>query len=106
MRVFPLLRKLRAPLSRRREHRREPTAIAVDWHLFGSAVHHVSTTKDLSSRGAMLESVSRMPVGTPLVLALHTATGPVEVHARVAWSAEAGMGLRFTRPVTLEHRTG
>jgi len=70
----------------------------VDWRLFGSAVHRVSTTRNLSRYGAMLESVSEVPVGAPLVLAVETREGPIQLHARVAWTAVTGMGVRFTQP--------
>jgi hypothetical protein len=100
---MPLLHTLRSlvrSISARRAHRRVPQALPVDWHLFGSRVHHLSTTLDLSPGGAMLHSVTRLPVGSPLVLAVTTTEGPVEVHARVAWSAEPAMGVRFTRPIS------
>jgi hypothetical protein len=99
MALFHLLRNLALSLSPRRAHRRVPRALPVDWHLFGSKVHHLSTTLDLSSGGAMLHAVAPLPVGAPLVLAVSTTDGPLEVHARVAWSAEPAMGVRFTRPL-------
>jgi len=73
-------------------------ALVADWHLFGSALHHRSATEDLSPGGALLSSVKSSPIGSPLVVALATARGPVEVHARVAWSEPTRMGIRFTRP--------
>ena len=91
-----LLQRLRSSLAQRRQHPRVPNVIPVEFRLFGSAVRHISTTRDLSSRGTMLEAVSQLPVGSPLVLAFPTNHGPVERHGRVAWSAAAGMGVRFT----------
>jgi hypothetical protein len=89
-----------ARLGRRRAQR-APAAVIVDWHAFGSAVHHRSRTEDLSQGGAMVSSMKPMPVGSPLVVALATARGQLELHARVAWSEPTRMGLRFTRPVDL-----
>jgi hypothetical protein len=81
----------------RRQHPRRPSNLAVDWHLFGSKVGHISTLVDLSRGGAFVRAAYPRDVGSPIVLELPTADGPINVHARVAWSTEQGMGLRFTR---------
>jgi hypothetical protein len=92
---------LLASLSRRRTHRRMPAVVPVDWRVFGTAVHCVSTTADLSPGGAFVHTASLRPVDTPLVLEIATPSGEVEVHARVAWTGPRGMGVRFTRAVPL-----
>jgi Tfp pilus assembly protein PilZ len=71
--------------------------LAVDWHAFGSAVHRVSTTADVSPGGAFVCTAEPRPVGSALVLEMATPKGPVAVHARVAWTDPRGMGVRFTR---------
>jgi hypothetical protein len=101
MHVPRTLRRACLSLLARRRHPRTPTAVAVDWHVFGSAVHHRSLTWDISPSGAKMSSLSPMPVGSPLVVALATARGRVEVHARVAWSKATDMGVRFTRPAAI-----
>jgi PilZ domain len=93
------LRRFCLSLLGRRHTRRTPAGLAVDWHVFGSAVHHRSRAEDLSQGGAMVSSVKPVPVGSPLVVALATGRGPLELHARVAWSESTRMGIRFTRPV-------
>jgi hypothetical protein len=97
MQPSDLYRRLFASPARRRAHRRVPAALAVDWRVFGTAVHCVSTTLDLSPGGAFLHTADRRPVNTPLVLEIATPGGGVELHARVAWSGPRGMGVRFTR---------
>jgi hypothetical protein len=96
MRPLQLLRVCLAWISRHRQERRLASAVPVDWHVFGSGVHRRSFTQNVSASGAMLDAVSPMPVGAPLVLTIETDSGPTLVHARVAWSKEAGMGVRFT----------
>lgn len=85
--------------SARRRHARQPTNMTVDWHLFGSQVGHISALRDLSPGGAFVRAAYPRDVGSPIVLELPTAAGPVNVHARVAWCGRNGMGLRFTKPV-------
>jgi hypothetical protein len=77
--------------------RREPSAVKADWHIFGSQVHRVSVTSDISRGGAFVLTSDPKPKHTPVVIQLETARGLVERHARVAWSDSRGMGLRFTR---------
>jgi len=98
MRFANVLKASFRSLLGRRRHPRAPAAIAVEWHRFGSKVRHRSETVDLGAGGAMVTSVSPTPPGSPVVVALATEAGPVEVHARVAWSEATRMGLRFTRP--------
>jgi len=90
----------------RRRHPRTPVAIAVEWHRFGSKVRHRSETVDLGAGGAMVSSANPTPPGSPVVVALATRAGPVEVHARVAWSEPTRMGLRFTRPLSAATTAG
>jgi hypothetical protein len=99
MHVSTALRRLYLSLRGRRNDPRTPAAVNVDWHVFGSAVHHRSATEDLSRGGAMVSSLKPMPVGSPLVVALAIASGRLELHARVAWSHATRMGVRFTRPL-------
>ncbi len=102
MRRMRLPSLLRRPLSRlpwRRDHERDTAVLAVDWHPFGSAVHRLSTTADISPGGAFVCTVAPRPVGSPVVLAMETSAGPLEVHGRVAWTDPRGMGVRFTRSV-------
>ncbi len=75
--------------------------VAVDWRHFGSRMHSVSSTMDLSRGGAFVLTADPRPVGTPIVLALKAAGGTLERHARVAWKSSRGMGLRFTRTLPL-----
>jgi hypothetical protein len=82
----------------RRAHRRDAAALRVDWRVFGSGVHHVSTTGDLAPGGAFVHTPDAKPAGSPIVLDVETPRGErVTMHARVAWSGLRGMGLRFTR---------
>jgi hypothetical protein len=99
MAIVNLLRRLFSLLGRR-AHRREPRAMHVEWHLFGSGVRHRSTTGDFGEGGAFLTTPDTKPAGSPVVLELAHEAGaePRTVHARVAWSGTRGMGLRFTRP--------
>jgi hypothetical protein len=94
-----MLYRVCAPLLARRQHRRGRAALPVDWRVFGSGVGHRSSTKDLSRCGAMVATASKAPVGSPLVIGLTTPQGELSVHARVAWSSETRMGIRFTRPL-------
>jgi len=94
-----ILRRVMGPLLARRQHRRARASLPVDWRLFGSVVGHRCSTNDLSSCGAMLETVTEAPVGAPLVIGLTTRQGALEVHGRVAWSSRSRMGIRFTRPL-------
>lgn len=74
----------------------------VDWHAFGSVVHRVSTTADVSSGGAFVCTANPMPTGSPVVLELAMPRGRIQVHARVAWTDPRGMGVRFTRRARVE----
>jgi hypothetical protein len=98
MRLFQLVRTWFVSLARHRQERRLASAVRVDWHVFGSGVHRRCSTKNVSAGGAMLDAVSPMPVGAPLVLTIETDSGPAVLHARVAWWKETGMGVRFMRP--------
>jgi hypothetical protein len=98
MRLFQLVRTWFASVARHRQERRLASEVQVDWHVFGSGVHRRSLTKNVSAGGAMLDAVSPMPVGAPLVLTIETESGPALLHARVAWWKETGMGVRFTSP--------
>ncbi len=99
MRVLPSLWSRLVSLLGRRRHARKATTATVDWHSFGSKVGHISALVDVSQGGAFVRAAYPREVGTPIVLDLPTAKGTVHVHARVAWSGPAGMGLRFTRPL-------
>jgi hypothetical protein len=93
---------LRRPISRlpwRRDHERDTATLAVDWHPFGSGVHRVSTTADVSPGGAFVCTAEPRPVGSAVVIEMETSHGPLEVHGRVAWTDPRGMGVRFTRSV-------
>ncbi len=92
----------RPHLRLRRAHEREAILIEADWHAFGSGVHHVSTTADVSPGGAFLCTAEPMAPGSPLVLELALPRGRIQVHARVAWTDPRGMGVRFTRRPRLE----
>jgi hypothetical protein len=99
-----LLSSLRAralSLVTRRKQRRSASSITVQWRLFGSGVQHVSRLADLSPGGAFVHAADPKPVGSPVVLELVSGPRHVNVHARIAWTAPSGMGLRFTRPVLL-----
>ena len=102
MRLAALLGRSLSARLWRRGHERQTTAVTVDWHSFGSAVHGVSTTADVSPGGAFVCTAQPRPVGSALVLELVTPRGPVAVHARVAWTDPRGMGLRFTRTAAIE----
>ncbi len=93
--------RLVALLGRRR-HARRPSNLAVDWRPFGSQVGHISALSDLSAGGAFVRAAYPREVGSPSVIALPTAKGKVNVHARVAWCSRDGMGLRFTRELPVE----
>jgi hypothetical protein len=97
MRLATLLRRPLSGRPWRRGHERDATMVAVDWHTFGSAVHRISTTADVSPGGAFVCTAEPRPVGSALVLEMATPRGPMEVHARVAWTDPRGMGVRFTR---------
>ena len=97
MRLATLLRRPLSGHPWRRGHERDAAMLAVDWHAFGSAVHRVSTTADVSPGGAFVCTAEPRPVGSALVLEMATPKGLVEVHARVAWTDPRGMGIRFTR---------
>ncbi|HEY3822445.1 MAG TPA: PilZ domain-containing protein [Polyangiaceae bacterium] len=103
MRLATLLRRpIDALVPRaRRGHERDVALIAVDWHEFGSSVHRVSTTADVSPGGAFVCTAVPRPVGSAVVLEMGTPRGRVEVHARVAWMDPRGMGVRFTRTAEL-----
>jgi hypothetical protein len=99
---------LLSSLPWRRGHRRTRATLGIDWRLFGSAVHHLSTVGDVSRGGVFVRTASPAPAGSPVVLDLETPDGRVEldVHARVAWSSPHGMGLRFTRALRLDTASG
>jgi len=100
-----LLRGTRSPrvaARARRAHERATALVPVDWHPFGSMVHGVSTTADVSDGGAFVCTARPMAPGRPLVLELGLPGGRVEVHARVVWTDERGMGVRFTRRARVE----
>jgi hypothetical protein len=101
MRLATLLRRPLTGRPWRRRHERDAAMLAVDWRAFGSGVHRVSTTADVSPAGAFVCTAEPRPVGSPLVLELATPRGPVEVHARVAWTDPRGMGVRFTRTAAI-----
>jgi hypothetical protein len=75
--------------------------LSVDWRAFGSRVRHASVLADMSPGGAFVHAVDLRPVGSPIVLEVATRGGPLNVHARVAWTGPSGMGLRFTRATAL-----
>jgi hypothetical protein len=108
MRLTSLFRRARARAQAlgkrpwRRADEREAALVPVDWHAFGSSVHRVSTTADVSPGGAFLCTAEPMPPGSPLVLELTMPRGRIEVHARVAWTDPRGMGVRFTRRPRIE----
>jgi hypothetical protein len=102
MRFSSFFRRAAAQRPWRRAHERDAALVRVDWHAFGSAVHRVSTTADVSSGGAFVCTAAPMPPGSPLVLELSTPRGPIELHARVAWTDPRGMGVRFTRRRSIE----
>jgi hypothetical protein len=97
MQLADLFRRVLSFLPWRRAHDRRRTTLAVDWRVFGSAVHRVSPAADFSCGGAFVRTAEPKQVDTPLVLALTTPRGNVEVHARVAWTGALGMGVRFMR---------
>ena len=94
--AFIALRRWLLSLSARRKHPRVASRAPVEWHVFGSAVRHLCRLGDLSASGAFLRTPAPRPVGSPIVLELGAPRGTVTVHARVAWTAPTGMGLRFT----------
>ncbi|HEX3344969.1 MAG TPA: PilZ domain-containing protein [Polyangiaceae bacterium] len=102
MSLTTLLRRSFSARPWRRRHERDAALVGVDWRAFGSAVHRVSTTADVSPGGAFVCTAVPRPVGSPLVLRMTTTRGPVEVHARVAWTDPRGMGVRFTRSAPLD----
>ncbi|MGO8994479.1 MAG: PilZ domain-containing protein [Polyangiaceae bacterium] len=102
MRIPSAVRRLYLSFLRRRQHPRAPASVVVDFRLFGSGVHHRSTTEDLSPGGALVTALAPLPLGSPVVVTLPTAQGRTEIHARVAWSGPTRMGLRFTRPLALD----
>jgi hypothetical protein len=96
MSILGLVRRA-CSFSLRSRSPREPSALKADWRLFGSRVHRVSTTVDVSRGGAFVLTSDPKPKHTPVVIQLATEKGVIERHARVAWSDARGMGLRFTR---------
>ena len=99
MQLADYFRRTLSWFSWRRAHKRRRADVPVDWRVFGAAVHRVSTTADVSPGGAFVRTAERMPLDTPVVLELAMPSGPVEMHARVAWTAPGGMGVRFMRHV-------
>lgn len=102
MKLADLFRRALSFLPWRRAHARTRTAIAVDWRVFGSAIHRVSASADLSRGGAFVRTAAPKPLDTPIVLALATPRGNVELHGRVAWTDAHGMGVRFMRALAWE----
>ena len=96
MAAYLALRRWLLSMSRRRTHERVESRVPVEWHVFGSAVRHLSRLGDLSRGGAFLRTPAPKPVGSAIVLDLASPRGLVTVHARVAWTTSTGMGLRFT----------
>jgi hypothetical protein len=96
MSPFTTLRRWLLSISTRRKHARLVSRAAVEWHVFGSSVVHRSRLGDVSRGGAFLRTPAPKPVGSPIVLDLPAPDGASKVHARVAWIAATGMGLRFT----------
>jgi hypothetical protein len=92
---FPL--RLLSPFAVRRSQERRPLPFSIDWRVFGSKLHRVSVTADVSRGGTFVLTSLPEAVGTPVVVELETSLGKVERHARVAWRDQRGMGLRFTR---------
>jgi PilZ domain len=91
-----LLHQIFRQLRSRRAHPRAPIALNIDWRVFGRALRRVSMTTDLSRGGAFVTTSEPTPAGTPLVLELATPHGRVEMHGRVAWTSDRGMGVRFS----------
>jgi hypothetical protein len=79
----------------RRQHARAPTALFVDWHAFGSGVHHRSRTEDVSRGGALLSCLDPLPLGSPLIVVLATGLRRIELRANVVWASSAQMGISF-----------
>jgi len=104
-RLFTRIRSLRAApriaYRARRAHERAEALVHVDWHPFGSVVHGVSTNADVSAGGAFVCTARPLSPGSAVVLELGLPSGRIEVHARVAWTDERGMGVRFTRRVAI-----
>lgn len=99
MSLVRALRDRLLQMTRRRRHPRRASTRAVDWHVFGSGVHHVSALLDLSPGGARVRAAYPRPVGSPIVLYMPRGEECEIVHARVAWSGRDGMGLRFSREI-------
>ena len=102
MQLADLFRRVLSFLPWRRAHDRTSTTLAVDWRVFGSDVHRVSAAADFSRGGAFVRTSEPKQIDTPLVLAVTTPRGNVEVHARVAWTGSRGMGVRFMRALQTE----
>jgi PilZ domain len=94
-----LLRRSVSSLLWRREHERDGRSLRVDWHRFGSSVHRVSTTDDVSEGGVFLSTSSPLPMGAAVVMHMALGAGEVLVHGRVAWRNDRGMGVRFGSPI-------
>jgi len=105
MRLATLLRRPLSGRPWRRGHERDAARLTVDWHAFGSAVHRVSTTADVSPGGAFVCTAEPRPVGSALVLEVITPKGALAIHGRVAWTDPRGMGVRFTRRAPAEMTT-
>lgn len=103
MQLADLFRRVLSFLPWRRAYDRTRTTLAVDWRVFGSDVHRVSPAADFSRGGAFVRTSEPKQLDTPLVLAVPTPRGNVEIHARVAWTGSLGMGVRFMRALPAEH---
>jgi PilZ domain len=99
MGLAELSRRVLSPLLGRRQHRRVRGTLAVDWHVFGARVGHRCETEDISTTGVMVNAIRPARMGSPIVMAIATREGPLEVHGYVAWTSTARMGVRFTRPI-------
>lgn len=101
MRAMRFPRLLRRPVAFlwRREHERDRRMLTVDWHRFGSEVHRVSTTDDVSEGGVFLSTSAPLPMGSPVVMHFTLGGSAVLVHGRVAWRSTRGMGVRFGSPI-------
>ncbi len=85
----------------KRNHRRFPVTMTVNWQVKGVELRHRGTIEDLSGGGAFVCTEWPPPEGTDLNLTLYPEDerGPLRLSGRVAWIKEAskkrGMGVRF-----------
>ncbi|HEY1691056.1 MAG TPA: PilZ domain-containing protein [Polyangiaceae bacterium] len=99
MRMLRVLRRPFTSLLWRRAYERDRRSLTVDWHRFGSEVHRVSTTDDVSEGGVFLSTSAPLPMGSPVVMHFTLGGSAVLVHGRVAWRSTRGMGVRFGSPI-------